>query len=243
MAGQPTFALLHGGGQGGWVWDETAGVLKAMGARVLVLDVPGCGTKRDRQTLELTLEDVADELITDIAAAGFAGATLVGHSQAGTLLPVMWRRSKGEIAKLYYVSACAPLHGQNIVEMLGQGVHGEHPDEVGWPLDPKTHDRLVVRRLAFCNDMDQAQADAFMARLVSDQWPPLVTFAIHWHYGDLTSACSTYILCERDNILLPDWQNRFAARLRCDRILHIDAGHQAMTTQPEALAGLLIANA
>ena len=124
MADQLAFALLHGGGQGGWVWDETAGVLTAMGARVLVLDVPGCGTKRDRQTLELTLEDVADELIADIAAAGFAGATLVGHSQAGTLLPVMWRRSKGEIAKLCYVSACAPLPGQNIVEMLGEGVHG-----------------------------------------------------------------------------------------------------------------------
>jgi pimeloyl-ACP methyl ester carboxylesterase len=235
------FALLHGGGQGSWVWAETRAALEALGASVLLLDVPGCGTKQGRETLELTLEQVADELLSDIASAGFQGATLVGHSQAGTLMPVMWVRNAGEIGKLCYVSACAPLPGQSVIEMMGDGAHGEQPDQVGWPLDPKTHARLRVRRMAFCNDMDEETAAVFMARPVKDEWPPLVTFAAHWDYNSLSDAPSVYILCEKDNILPPTWQRRFAQRLHCQHIVEIDAGHQAMTTQPEKLAAILLA--
>jgi pimeloyl-ACP methyl ester carboxylesterase len=237
------FAVLHGGGQGSWVWAETRAALEARGASVLLLDVPGCGTKRDRDTLELTLEQVASELLSDIAKAGFQGATLVGHSQAGTLMPVMWSRNEGEIGSLCYLSACAPLPGQSVIEMMGDGAHGEHPDQVGWPLDPKTHARLHVRRIAFCNDMDEETANAFMARPVKDEWPPLVTFAAHWNYDGLKGAPSAYILCEKDNILPPEWQRRFAGRLHCQRMVELDAGHQAMTTQPEKLAAVLLAEA
>ena len=240
MISQPKLALLHGGGQGSWVWAETKAALEQLGAVVLLLDVPGCGVKRARETLELTLEQVADELLSDIEKAGFDGAMLVGHSQAGTLMPVMWARNAGEVGQLTYLSACAPLIGQSVVEMMGQGVHGEQPDEVGWPLDPKTHARLHVRRMAFCNDMDEAATNAFMTRPVDDQWPPLVTFAAHWDYDCLGSARSAYILCQRDNILPPNWQRRFAARLHCGKLVELDAGHQAMTTQPMALAHLLI---
>jgi pimeloyl-ACP methyl ester carboxylesterase len=156
-------------------------------------------------------------------------------------MPFMWRRSSGQIGHLAYLSCCAPLPGQSVVEMMGEGAHGDHPDQVGWPLDPATNERLIVRRLAFCNDMTPEQAEAFMTRPVNDQWPLQVTFAAHWDYDDLAAAHSTYILCERDNILTPEWQRRFADRLHCQRTIAFDAGHQAMTTQPDRLADLLLA--
>ncbi|WP_238475375.1 alpha/beta fold hydrolase [Sphingomonas cavernae] len=70
-----------------------------------------------------------------------------------------------------------------------------------------------------------------------------VTFAAHWSYDHLTDAPSTYVICERDGILPPEWQQRFAQRLHAQRIVHIDAGHQAMNTQPELLAELLMTEA
>ncbi|HMO67599.1 MAG TPA: hypothetical protein PKD92_03940 [Novosphingobium sp.] len=39
------------------------------------------------------------------------------------------------------------------------------------------------------------------------------------------------------------WQEAFAARLHADRILRLDAGHQAMTTRPRELAAILLAEA
>jgi pimeloyl-ACP methyl ester carboxylesterase len=235
-----SFALLHGGGQGGWVWDEVARLLRDQGAEVITLDVPGCGTKRERDTLTLTVEQVADELLADIAKAFFGPVTLVGHSQAGTMLPVMWRRSSELLNQLVYLGCCAPLPGQNVVEMMGEGAFGDHPDQVGWVMDPAKHERLKIRRMAFCNDMSEAQADAFMARLVSDQWPPLVTFAAHWDYDDLAGSPSSYIVCKQDQALPEEWQRRFAERLHCRRIVELDAGHQAMTTQPEQVAAMLL---
>src|SRR5438270_12795187 len=70
MPDKVEFALVHGGGQGSWVWDETRSALHSQtaGAGALALDVPGCGAKRGRRTQDLTLEDVARELVADIEA-------------------------------------------------------------------------------------------------------------------------------------------------------------------------------
>ena len=244
MTPAPAFALLHGGGHGGWVWEDCGRALETRGAAVLALDVPGCGRKRDRETIELGVEAVADELLADIAAAGLSDVVLVGHSQAGTMLPVLAERQPpGLIRRLVYLSCCAPLPGQNILEMMGEGVRGANPDEVGWPLDPALHGRDVQRPIMFCNDMDEAQARAFLARMDQDSWPMAVTFAVHWSYDHLRGVPSTYIVCERDGILPPAWQERFAERLHVERVVRIDAGHQAMNTRPEELAEMLLAEA
>ena len=41
--------------------------------------------------------------------------------------------------------------------------------------------------------------------------------------------------------LPPPWQERFAATLRATDMVRIDAGHQTMNSQPEALADVLLA--
>ncbi|WP_165189660.1 alpha/beta fold hydrolase [Caulobacter soli] len=244
MTPAPAFALLHGGGHGGWVWEELGRALETRGAAVLALDVPGCGVKRDRETLELGVEAVADELLADIEAAGLSDVVLVGHSQAGTMLPVLAaRQSPGLFRRLVYLSCCAPLPGQSVLDMMGGGVQGANPDEVGWPLDPNLHGREVQRPIMFCNDMDGDQARAFLARLDQDSWPMAVTYAVHWTYEHLKDVPSTYVVCERDGILPPVWQERFAERLQVGRVVRLDAGHQAMNTRPEELAELLLAEA
>jgi pimeloyl-ACP methyl ester carboxylesterase len=238
------FVLLHGGGHGSWVWDETLRALAQRGARAVALDVPGCGVKRHRDTLALGVDDVADELLADIAASGFSDVVLVGHSQAGTLLPVLWQRQPSSLfRKLVYVSCCAPLPGQSVIDMMGRRLHGTNPDEVGWPLDPDTHDSAAQRPLMFCNDMAPDQATAFLARLDKDSWPMAVTFAAHWTYDHLAGVPATYVMCSRDAILPPAWQHRFADRLQVTRRVTLDAGHQVMNSQPDALADVLMADA
>lgn len=185
MKAAPNFALLHGGGQGSWVWDETAAILSANGATVLALDIPGCGTKRARDTIALGVEDVADELIADIKAADLAEIILVGHSQAGTILPVLVDRAPELYRQLIYLSCSAPVPGQSVIDQMGRGVHGQNSGEVGWPRDPDIYDREVQYPLMFCNDMNEAQTDAFMARPLDENWPLAVTYAAHWRYDHL----------------------------------------------------------
>ncbi len=88
------FAFLHGGGQGSWVWDQ---LVAAIGPEhtILLLDIPGCGTKRGRETAGMGIDQIADELLGDIEASALSDVVLLGHSAAGTILPA-WRSAPRE---------------------------------------------------------------------------------------------------------------------------------------------------
>jgi len=240
------FVFLHGGGQGGWVWDETIAAMEAQSGgavRCLALDGPGCGAKRGRDTSAMTSEDITRELVADIEAAGMRDVILVGHSQAGMHLPPMVELKPGLFRKLIYVTCSAPLPGVTTIEQMGNSVHGEKEDEVGWPVDPETTSMEERFRAMFCSDMSDAQADAFLAKLGKDMWPMCCYSESDWRRDHLASIPSTFVLCMKDQSLPPIWQARFAERLQAGRIVYIDAGHQVMNTRPQALAEVLLAEA
>jgi pimeloyl-ACP methyl ester carboxylesterase len=240
------FAFIHGGGQGGWVWDETIAAVAAQSggaARCLALDAPGCGTKRARDTAEIAFEDISRELVADIEAAGMKDVVLVGHSQAGMTMPQMAEFAPGLFRKLVFVSCSMPLPGKSTLDQMGNSMHGEKEDEVGWPVDPETTSIADRFRAMFCNDMDEEQADAFLAKLGQDMWPPCCYTYSDWRCDHLADLPVTYVLCLQDQALTPPWQVKFAHRLHADRIVRIEAGHQVMCTRPQALAEILLAEA
>ena len=242
--GQPVdYAFLHGGGQGGWVWDETIAALGEQTAggfgRALALDAPGCGRKRGRATDGVDNEQIAAELVADIEAAGFKDVVLVGHSQAGMVLPFMLELRPDLFRRAVYVTCSAPPAGRTTLSMMGESLHGENPDEVGWPVDPRTSSIAERYPLMFCNDMTLAEAQAFMAKLGQDMWPALTYSVSNWRYDHLDAVAASYVVCLRDGSLPLPWQEAFAKRLKAGRIVRIDAGHQVMNTRPHALAEAL----
>lgn len=244
MADQVNFAFLHGGGQGSWVWDDTIAAIEAQSggtARCLALDAPGCGAKRHRDTGEIPFADIARELIADIEAAGMTDVVLVGHSQAGMSMPQMAEFAPGLFRKLVFVTCSMPLPGKSTLDQMGNSMHGEKEDEVGWPVDPDTTPLEERFRAMFCNDMSKEEGDAFLAKLGEDMWPPCCYTHSDWRCDHLADIPVTYVLCLQDQALTPPWQVKFAHRLHADRIVRIEAGHQVMCTRPQALAEILLA--
>lgn len=243
MTGSRNFVFLHGGGQGSWVWEETIAAIDAQSGgavRCLALDAPGCGLKRDRDTSQIAFEQISRELIADIEAAGMKDVVLVGHSQAGMQMPQMAEFAPGLFSKLIFLTCSMPLPGKSTLDQMGEGRHGEREDQVGWPVDPESSTMQQRFRAMFCNDMTDEQADAFLAKLGKDMWPPVCYSYSDWKTGHLAAMPVTYVLCERDMALPPAWQQTFARRLHADKMETIDAGHQAMNTQPDALARLML---
>src|SRR3546814_14080907 len=121
------YAFLHGGAQGGWVWDETIAALErqqpGLAARCLKLDVPGCGDKRGRDTRGLPIADVIAELDAELAALAPRDIVLVGHSQAGNLMTSLAALRPHAFRRLVYVSCSIPLPGQTVPQRMGSGVH------------------------------------------------------------------------------------------------------------------------
>lgn len=234
------FAFIHGGAQGSWVWDSVIARLESEGHGCLALDVPGCGVKRERDTSDIAFPDIVSELVADMDRAGFAGAILVGHSQAGTVLPKMAEAQPGLASQLVYLSCSLPLPEQTIIEMIGTSLHGQNPDQVGWPLDPAESRDADRWEVMFCSDMDAETIAHFRANSSGHQWPASSYDWCNWDY-QAAAAPSTYILCERDQALPAEWQEKFAARLHCERMVRMDCDHQAMLTRPQELAETLLA--
>lgn len=234
------FVFLHGGGQGGWVWDETIAALHGQAGegthRTLALDGPGCGAKRGRDTAAMTFAGINAELVADIEAAGLRDVVLVGHSQAGTHLPAMIAARPDLFVRAVFATCIAPDPGLTVIEMTGQRIHGgSHPFT-----DPTLSVRDRYRKM-FCNDMTPGYQEEFLDKLGPDQWPAACYAQSDWPYDHLVDLPVSYVLCLSDAILPLTWQERFAARVHACSTPRIDAGHQVMNTRPQALAEVLLA--
>jgi pimeloyl-ACP methyl ester carboxylesterase len=238
------FVFMHGGGQGSWVWEPTIAAMRLQSAgtfgRGLALDAPGCGVKRGRETSRIGFNEIVTELIADIDRAGMENVILVGHSQAGTVMPRMAEMRPDLFRRLIYVSCIAPLPGATVPETMGNGLRGENDAEIGWVVEPATHPTEERFRLMFCNDMASEQADQFLRLLGNDSWPICSYRERDWRYDHLVAVPTSYVVLLNDLSLPEIWQERFAKRLHADRLIRIDAGHQAMNTRPHALAEVLL---
>src|SRR5436309_281842 len=76
-------------------------------------------------------------------------------------------------------------------------------------------------------------------KLGHDAWPNSTYAATEWRYDHLSAIPSTYVVCLKDGIVPIEWQEKLAARYKVQRLVRIDAGHQAMNTRPHSLAEIL----
>jgi len=231
------FAFLHGGGQGGWIWDETLAALTQLQGnsdyRLKAFDLPGCGGKRGMDISQLTVRDVATSFVAELAQSGLQDCILVGHSNAGTILPIVAELRPDLVRRYVYLSCIVPAPGQSIPEMITIGSKAEAQTEVVGRL-----------RRMFCNGMGQAQTDSFLAKLGHDHWPTIQALGeAGWRYEPVRESNGTYVICLQDQALPPAWQEEFATRLGVQRRVYLDAGHQAMNMRPYALAEILLAEA
>lgn len=233
------FVFIHGAMQAGWVWDETVAAIGRQSngaAHCLTLDIPGCGSKRGFDTATMDFDALVANMIADLDASGLSDVVLVGHSQAGTVLPRIAEARPERLKRLVTIAAVAPPPGRSVRYTNPP----ESADEQQMP-DPATMGDFL-RRL-FCNDMRAAQADGFMGKLGADAWPPQSYLETDWRYGYLAAIPGTFVRCLRDATVALARQDEFAERLRVDSVVSIDAGHQVMNTRPEALAEVLLAEA
>ena len=172
MSQRADYIFLHGGGQGSWVWGATIAALEQQTGgnfgQALTLDVPGCGSKRRRDTEKLLFGDIIDELVLDIEGSGLEDIILVGHSQGGQGIAALADRRPDLFRRLIYVSCSIPLPGQTLLEMMGNGVQGSKDKQVGWPADYVNTDPRTLKEMMFCNDMTPTEKRDFLAELGAD---------------------------------------------------------------------------
>ena len=222
-----SFVLVHGGAHGAWCWDRLVPFLRSDRRvdAVVAVDLTGHGARRDAKPLEaITVGDYVDDVVREILERDLRRVVLVGHSLAGITIPRAAARVPDRMRRLVYLSTSNPAPGRSINDLMKE------------PLSPVT--RGIDFKRMFCNDLDDETA-AWLLSHVGPEPPgpmaePVVAVALP---EDLDS---TYILLERDEALLPDFQRAQARTARAREIVPFDAGHSAFASRPRELAALLL---
>src|SRR5580765_7291678 len=106
------YVLVHGAWSGAAAWTEVADRLRADGAEVTALDLPGHGSDTTAATLDGSVASVEAE----VDAPG-APAILVGHSMAGVVITQAAEARASQLRGVVYLGAFVPQTGQSLLDL------------------------------------------------------------------------------------------------------------------------------
>lgn len=222
------FLLVHGGLHGAWCWDS---VVPLLDRPALAIDLPG----RSGDPAELagiTYDDWVDEASRGIDALGVEQVCVASHSLGGITALGLAAARPELIASLVFLSSVLPADGETAAHaiansddtdaMFAGGVFAGGPPE--------------ILRESLMNGVDDATAKSVIDRLRPEPVQPFLTPMRH---GGLPNVAKTYIRLGRDQGLPPAGQERMIENLAITDVRFLDTCHNAMVSEPEALAGLL----
>ena len=235
--------LVHGGSHAGDCWDPTVSALAeyAPDLPVLAVDLPGRrGQPGDLATL--TIDQCVTGIIEQIDHAGFDEVVLVGHSMAGITMPgVAAALGPSRVKHLVFLSCCIPPEGGTVIDTLNGPLRAlvGRAARAGGVSDPMPR---AAARYFFCNAMTKDQREFALSHLHQDS-ASIGTQPVT--RKDLSRGIPrTWILLLKDHSLRPKKQRWFIENLGgVDDVIELDTCHNAMISEPEALASILLATA
>jgi pimeloyl-ACP methyl ester carboxylesterase len=237
---RPTIVFIHGGQHTGACWQPTIEAIAKADSSVatLAVDLPGRANEPG-DLATLTIEQCVDSVVSQIERAGAERVMLVGHSMAGITLPgVLTALGSDRVSRMVYIACCVPPQGATVLSTLKPPVswfaalaaRGNKPSK---PLP------APVATWMFANGMTTEQKQHVVAGLCAES--ASVTKQPVDRSG-MPDVPTTWILTLRDNSLKPKLQRQFASNLgNVDEVVEIDACHNAMMSEPDGLARLLLA--
>ena len=211
-------------------WDRLVPLLEG---RVIAVDLPGRGSRRDTDLAGVTIDDCADAVVDDLLGADLSDVLLVGHSLAGVTLPRVVARVRDRIRRVVFVSAIIPPQGISVFENIDPSIK----DSVAASLrggiyrqDPE------AARPWLCNDLDEHDTEWVLDHIVDDAAGLLLEPV---DLSGMGGVPRTYVHLTRDMTVPPELQAKCVAAIGPADEVDLDAGHMAMVGQAQRLADLL----
>ncbi len=228
------FVLLHGAWHGGWCWEKVAAPLRARGHRVTCPTQTGLGERSHLISADLTLETFGWDLINHLRFEDLSDVVLVGHSFGGNALSIAAERVPERIKSLVYLDCTMLKGGERLTDTLSPGALADRvkafelsPDGVA--IDPPPSTVFGVTR-----PEDQAWVEA---RLTPHPISTMISgLPIQETPGNGLPA--RYIACTQPQYHPGERIRGWGEMLGCTPE-EIATGHDAMVTEPQALAELL----
>ncbi len=224
------YVLVHGAGMGASCWEP---LLPHLDGPALAVDLPGRGSRGDVPLTSVTLDDCARALLDDVAGLEGDDLVLVAHSFAGVTVPRVMAALAPRLRHVVFLSAVVPPDGTAVLDQIDPGVREAVRASTG---DGVYHQDPSGAQAMLCNDMDEAQTAWTLAQVVDDA-AALLTETVDLS-GLAADVPRTYVRLTDDVCYTPVLQEASARRVGGEQVF-LDAGHMAMVTIPDQVAGVL----
>jgi pimeloyl-ACP methyl ester carboxylesterase len=230
-----TFVLVHGGWHGAWCWRRVVPLLVEAGHEVHTPTLTGTGDRAHLHTPDTGLATHVADVVAVLDLDDLREVVLVGHSSAGAVITGVAQLRGERLRELVYLDAFVPQAGRSVFDILPperRNVFVSQVDEAGRILiDPD----IAMDGWAVTDPADRAwlrpRLRPHPVRGLADPLPP----------DPLPDLARRYIHCTRKPT--GDSFAGMVAAARADRSWRVDtldAGHDAMVTEPKGLAELLL---
>lgn len=137
------FVLVHGAFQSAGTWDLVASRLQAGGCRTIAATLTGLGTDAGVLSETVTLDTHIRDVVAILEREDLRDVVVVGHSYAGMIITGVAEHVRHRIARLVYIDAFVPEHGQSAMQLLPpniqEGFRKLAAPDVSWRLRPTDH--------------------------------------------------------------------------------------------------------
>jgi pimeloyl-ACP methyl ester carboxylesterase len=213
--------LVHGVGHGAWCWSRTTADLVGRGHEVFAVDLPLSGLDDDASAVRRALDDWSQDVV------------LVGHSYAGLVISKA-AAERSDVQHLVYVAAMMVDGGDVYLNRMSEFPAAPINEKVELTADGELVVSPTTAVECFYNECDRGEAADAARRLRPTAAACLAvpTGAEPWK-----SIPSTYVLCQRDRAIHPDFQRWMSTR--AGEVVTLDTDHSPFMSLPEQFVDLL----
>ena len=238
MIRKATYVLVHGGGHGGWCWSRAKPKLRAKGHEVHTPTLTGLGERVHLLTADVGLGTHITDIVNVLRYEDLANVILVGHSYGGFVITGVADRAPDRVGHLVYLDAAIPVSGESIVDNSpGMKTFADQDMRtvdgialVLWPDGP------VAQKIYGVGASDWAW---MKEKLTPHPWRAFTEKLVLQNPQTVQEIPRTIINCSTTVHKLRPAETR-ARYLAGDRVWEIDAGHDLMITEPDAVADMLL---
>jgi pimeloyl-ACP methyl ester carboxylesterase len=222
---RPTLLLVHGAWHGTWCWEKVEAELASRGWRSQAVDLPSAVAAESNDLLPSIFDDAQ---VIRAAIDGIDGpVVVVAHSYGG--VPVTQATAgAANVVRLVYLSAFSLDMGESLLSFVG--APQADPESVTGVIAPRENPAV-----SFYGDVSDDLRDDAVSRLVYQSGRSFVDQITRVGWRTIPSS---YIVCDNDQSIAPEVQEKLAARTGA--VYHLPSSHSPFLSMPGELTELLI---
>jgi pimeloyl-ACP methyl ester carboxylesterase len=230
------YLLVHGAWHGGWCWKRVARLLRATGHEVFTPTLTGLGERVHLLNTDVELDTHIQDVLGVLKYEDLRNVVLVGHSYGGMVISGVAEKAVERLAHLVYLDAFVPNDGQSSADFQPAEVLAMRKEKTRTEGDGYKLPCSPAENFGITNEEDLAWVKQ---RLNPHPFKTMLN-TVQLTNPKAAQIPRTYIYCNNPPI---GPFGQFAERLRTDeswQYRELATGHDAMITEPEQLAELLL---